>query len=96
MSVELAEVAPGVTADGERAQVAIGEGPVTAQVSCTALAKGPFTAATVTTSLTCPPDWVVRLDDAGSREKSAGLLNEGTSNAVPHPRLPHAPPVTPP
>src|SRR5271168_2078843 len=31
VSVELAEVAPGITVDGESAQVGIGDGPVTAQ-----------------------------------------------------------------
>lgn len=44
----------------------------------------------------CPPGCSVRLDDAGSSEKSAGVISAVSWKATPHPELPHAPPVTPP
>ncbi|SRR6266478_1430725 len=55
VSVELPGLPPSVTGDGETPQVAIGVGPVTAQVSVTGPEK-PFCAANVKASVTCAPD----------------------------------------
>jgi hypothetical protein len=51
VSVEVAGFAPGVTDDGEIAQVGIGDGPVIAHESSIVLPKGPFIPAMVNVSV---------------------------------------------
>ena len=72
VSVDVAELAPGVTDAGFRPQVGNGAGPITAHVSRIAVANGPFCGARVITSVICAPGCNVRLVDAGEREKSGG------------------------
>ena len=69
VSVDVAELAPGVTDAGFRPQVGNGAGPITAHVSRIAVANGPFCGARVITSVICAPGCNVRLVDAGEREK---------------------------
>jgi hypothetical protein len=71
VSVEVPELAPSVTGDGETLHVAIGAGPVTAQMSVTGPEK-PFCPVKVKTSVTCAPVCTVKLVDAGASVKSGG------------------------
>lgn len=74
-SVEVPGLEPTVTGDGETLQVAIGDGPVTAQVNVTGPEK-PFCPANVKASVTCAPVCAVKVVDAGTTVKSgAGRLN---------------------
>lgn len=71
VSVEVPELEPSVTGDGETVHVAIGAGPVTAQVSVTGPEK-PFCPVKVNASVTCAPVCVVKVVDAGVKVKSGG------------------------
>jgi hypothetical protein len=71
VSVEFPELEPIVTGDGETLHVAIGAGPVAAQVSVTGPEK-PFCPVSVKTSVTCAPVCTVKLVDAGLSVKSGG------------------------
>ena len=71
VSVEVPELELSVTGDGETLHVAIGDGPVTAQVNATAPEK-PFCPVSVKTSATCAPVCVVMEADAGIKLKSPG------------------------
>jgi hypothetical protein len=73
--VEAAEFTPGVTDEGDSAQVGIGVGPVTTHESWIALPNGtPFKGAIVITSVIWPPGWVDKLVEAGCTEKSGGIV----------------------
>jgi len=74
LRIVVAEVAARVTDVGDTEQDAGGVDPFTAQVSCTALLKEPFTGAMLMTSVIWPPRWTVRVAVAGVREKSGGGL----------------------
>jgi hypothetical protein len=63
--VEVAELAFGVTEDSDNPQAGIGDGPLTAQESSTALSQAPLTGAIVITSVTCPPACNLKLPVAG-------------------------------
>jgi len=71
VSVELTELDPRVKEDGEMLQVAIGAGPVTAQVSVSGPEK-PFCPANISASVTRAPFCTVKIVDAGAIVKSGG------------------------
>jgi len=71
VSVELPELDPRVKEDGETLQVAIGAGPVTAQVSVSGPEK-PFCPVNVSASVTCAPSCTVKIVDARASVKSGG------------------------
>lgn len=74
VSVDVTELAPGVTEDGESPQVGTGAGPLTAHVSAMALANPPFIPASIITSVPWPPRDTLTLVEAGLSEKSCCAL----------------------
>jgi len=75
VSVDVPGLELSVTGDGETLHVAIGDGPVTAQVNFTGPEK-PFCPANVKASVTCAPVCAVKVVDAGTSVKSGtGGLN---------------------
>ncbi len=72
--VELPELEPTDTEEGETLQVANGAGPVTMQLKFTCAEK-PFCPVNINASVIRAPGCVVKVTDAGDRVKSNGGLN---------------------
>ena len=70
VSVELTEALPGVNEVGLRAQVGVGAGPLTVQLSWITAAKEPFSGAIVIVSVPCVLAPSVRVGDMAVTEKS--------------------------